>query len=143
MEKIAQNYSIQLLLTVYQSPTSAFMIFKSLPLPQKNRISTIETLCAGVGRGSVTEMGLALGGDADQGLKGLMAPPQRRTKCPSTTTMSRQGTLNSSPLTQFEAHTHLTHPYTYTHSPTSLPQETAGQEFWRCNSIKIKLDGKS
>lgn len=51
LEKIAQNYSIQLLLTVYQSPTSAFMIFKSLPLPQQNSVGTIETLCAGVGRG--------------------------------------------------------------------------------------------
>lgn len=46
-EKIAENYSIQLLVTVYQSPASAFMIFKSLPLPQKNSIGTIETLCAG------------------------------------------------------------------------------------------------
>lgn len=45
LEKIAQNYSIQLLLTVYQSPASAFMIFKSLPLPHKNSTGTIETLC--------------------------------------------------------------------------------------------------
>lgn len=76
-EKIARNYSIQLLLTVYQSPTSAFMIFKSLPLPQKNSIGTIETLCAGVGRGSAAETGLAWGWDADRDLEGLMAPPQQ------------------------------------------------------------------
>jgi len=105
-EKIARNYSIQLLLTVYQSPASAFMIFKSLSLPQKNSIGTIETLCTGVGRGSATETGLASGWDVE----GRTAPPQSGTKCPSTATMSRGGTLNSSPVTQFEAHTHALTP---------------------------------
>lgn len=77
MEKIAQNYSIQLLLTVYQSPTTAFMIFKSLPLPQKNSTGTIETLCAGVGRGKAAEMGLVLCWGCDVSFEGLMAPPWR------------------------------------------------------------------
>lgn len=77
LEKIAQNYSIQLLLTVYQSPTSAFMIFKSLPLPQQNSIGTIETLCAGVGWGGAAETGLVSGQGCDVDFEGLMAPPQR------------------------------------------------------------------
>lgn len=73
-EKIAGNYSIQLLVTVYQSPASAFMIFKSPPLPQKNSIGTIETLCAGWGEGAPLKWDSLRVWGAERDLQGLMAP---------------------------------------------------------------------
>lgn len=115
MEKIARNYSIQLLLTVYQSPASAFMILKSLPLPQRNSLGTIETLCRAWGGESHAETGLASPWDAAWDLEGLTAPPRRPTKCLSVP----RSTLNSPPAAGCEAQT-LTHSHilSYRHSYT-------------------------